>query len=639
MGSRRRGVTFAVGATAGAVVCALVTTGVLGQDAGFVGSAARLLRNPAAAADELPAFAGCEQLRRWYVETALPQVGPWGFGAGSVVPVLAERTDAALAGPAGQADLGAVGSSGTGTNVQEADVDEADVAKTDGRVVVRVTGRQLVVTDVSTRRPRELSRTTLPGPALLRPELLLRDDRVLVVGDEQPPTSPEGVPGRMFLPRPGETRTHLVSLDLGDPAAPRVTDDRTVDGGAVSTREYRDGTVRVVVTTGFPALDFVHPGRNRTPAEATRWNRRVVRSAPIGTWLPGVRAAAGARRPLLDCAAVRHPRQHAGFGTISVLTFPFEDPAGYDATAVTAAGDLVYSSARRLYVATTTETPGERVPLGDSATGAPTPLLPATEVHAFALDGRRTSYAASGWFRGLVADRWSFSEYDGHLRVAAELGPNDGSSGDNGVLVLDERDGRLTETGRLDGLGAGENIRSVRWFDDLAVVVTFRRTDPLYTVDLTDPARPRLVGTLRIPGFSAYLHPVGGDLLVGVGHDVSAATGTDLGAQAATFDLRDLRTVRRTDTLGLGVRTDVSASLDPRTFTYLPDRRTLVTPVQDWAAERSRFVALHVAPDGTLTRTGSWVTRRHAGEDVRTLPVGPGRIALVGDVVRVVDVP
>jgi len=177
----------------------------------------------------------------------------------------------------------------------------------------------------------------------------------------------------------------------------------------------------------------------------------------------------------------------------------------------------------------------------------------------------------------------------------------------------------------------------VRWFGDLAVVVTFRQTDPLYTVDLSDPARPRVLGALKIPGFSSYLHPVGGDLLVGIGHDATT-TGTDLGAQAATFDLGNLADVRRMDRIGFGAQTDVSAGLDPRTFAYLPAWRTLVTPVQDWATGRSRFVALHVADDGTLSETGSWVTQSYAGDMVRTLPLDGGRVALVGDVVRVVDV-
>ena len=103
---------------------------------------------------------------------------------------------------------------------------------------------------------------------------------------------------------------------------------------------------------------------------------------------------------------------------------------------MTAAGDLVYSSASRLYVATTAG--GPVLTTGD----APLPRVATTQVHAFALDGGGTTYTASGSFRGTVKDRWSFSEHDGRLRVAAEL-PGARGPVDNGVLVLAERDGRL----------------------------------------------------------------------------------------------------------------------------------------------------------------------------------------------------
>ncbi len=647
MDIRRRGITtFAVGATAGAVACAVLTTGVLGSGAHLVGAVGSLFRVPVAAAGELPAFDDCEQLRQWYVDRALPQVGPYGLGGGPVIAMgLAERSDASSS-PGATADKGlvgdtsgAVGSSGTGTTTQEADVDESDVAKTDGSVVVRVSGRELVVTDVTGEQPREVSRTTLPGPALNAPELLLRDDRVVVVGDEVAVSYPYGdlTDPKIFLPtRPTDARAHIISVDLSDPSAPRVSGHQAVDGGAISTREYADGTVRIVVTTGYPPLDFVQPNRDRTAREATRRNQEIVRSAPITAWLPAIRSADGAKRPLVGCSDVRHPRQASGFGTISVLTFPFDDPGAPSTTAVTAAGDLVYSSASRLYVATTSGGPVP-MPVDTGIRGGPDRVVgPTTEVHAFALDGDRTTYTASGSFRGTVKDRWSFSEHDGRLRVAAQLA-DEQRPFDNGVLVLTERDGRLEETGRVGGLGKDETIQSVRWFGDLAIVVTFRQTDPLYTVDLSDPDRPRVVGALEIPGFSSYLHPVGGDLLVGIGHDAST-TGADLGAQASTFDLGDLADVRRVDTLGFGPQTDVSAGWDPRTFTYLPEQRTLVTPVQDWASGRSRFVALHVGTDGSLSETASWVTQRYAGEGVRTLPLGDGRIALVGDVVRVVDV-
>ena len=619
MTTRRRIATLGVGATAGAAAYAVLATGILGG--GLVNAAAPPVeRTLSLTAQSLPAFGDCEQLRRWYVRTTLPRVGPWGLGLPPVV--YAERRGG---GPvplaAGGAADDAVGSSGTGTNVQEADVDEADVAKTDGRRVVRVAGNDLVVTDVTGTRPRELSRTPLPGPALARPELLLRDDRLLVVGDEQPRMygGPVDASGRAFLPvRREQTHAHLMSFDLSDPSAPRFTGDRAVDGGAVSTREYPDGTVRVVVATGYPPLDFVQPNADRTPREATRLNRQVVRSAPAEAWLPGIRTSVdGHHRPLLRCDEVRHPRAASGPGTVSVLTFELDEPDDYTATAVTASGDLVYSSAHRLYVATTSGTD--------------------TGVHAFALDRDRTTYVASGTVAGVAKDRWSFSEYDGHLRVATALGGG-WNPRENAVTVLDERGGRLRQVGRVEGIGRNESIQSVRWFGDLAVVVTFRQTDPVYTVDLSDPSAPRLLGALEVPGYSAYLHPVGDDLLVGVGQDVSAATGADRGAQAATFDLRHPAAVRRTDSFAFGPGTVVGVGWDPRTFTYLPDQRTLVTPVQRWADGRSRFVALRVGRDGGLTRTAAWGTRTYGAEQVRALPLGAGRLALVSDVVRVVRV-
>ena len=97
-------------------------------------------------------------------------------------------------------------------------------------------------------------------------------------------------------------------------------------------------------------------------------------------------------------------------------------------------------------------------------------------------------------------------EHDGVLRLA--VGPSAETGNFNSVVTLREDGDDLEEVGRVDGLGVGEDIKAVRWFDGLAIVVTFRQVDPLYPVDLTDPDDPRLLGELKIPGFSEYLHPI-----------------------------------------------------------------------------------------------------------------------------------
>lgn len=570
---------------------------------------------PRAAAADLEPFAGCEQLRQWYVDAALPHVGPWGLGGeGGVLPAVdADRATAELA--AGDvAPQRAVGSGPTGTNVQEAGVDEPDLAKTDGSLLAHVEGPRLVLTDVAGTEPRELSTLRLPG-GLGVPELLLAGDRVVVLGTEGGGWfGPVFVDGRgPGFPAPGAAATRVVVVDVTDPAAPRVEHDTTVDGRLVSARQY-DDVVRLVVSKQAPDIDFVRPGRGRSRAEARWENRRLVRESSVDAWLPQAESGGSSTR-LVDCTAVHHPPQASGYGTVAVVAFDPADPADRRTTAVTSSSDLVYSSSDRLYLATWQRR--------------------GSAVHAFALRGTDTVYVASGRVPGYVRDRWSFSEYDGHLRVATTLRASDpGRSArdpdENAVVVLRERGSDLVQVGRVAAMGIDEQIQSVRWFDELAVVVTFRQVDPLYTVDLSDPTAPRVIGELKIPGFSSYLHPVGGDLLLGLGQDADRA-GVTRGAQAAVFDLRDLADPRRRDTAGFGRDTQLVASWDPRAFTYLPESRTVLTVLSSWRDGRTRLVVLGVAEDGTLTERSGRVVGGWDGSRVRTLPLPAGRVAVVTD--------
>ena len=108
------------------------------------------------------------------------------------------------------------------------------------------------------------------------------------------------------------------------------------------------------------------------------------------------------------------------------------------------------------------------------------------------------------------------------------------------MTTLARREGSLARLGQVGGLGKGERIYSVRFIDDVGYVVTFRQVDPLYTVDLSAPANPRVRGELKIRGYSAYLHPVGRDLLLGVGQDATEQ-GQLLGTQLSLFDVSDVR--------------------------------------------------------------------------------------------------
>ncbi len=586
----------------------------------------------AASAAMLPGFADCEGLRSWYVRSALRRVTAWGLEPPTYEgDVLFFR---AAATPLAASARDAVGNGDTGTNLQEADVDEADVAKTDGERVVSIAGSDLVVTDVTGTAPVELGRLELP-PRLRSGELLLQGDIAVVVGWTYLRTGHDT--GRRWMPQPSRAaRTLIARVDLSDPSEPMLTRLDRVEGELVSAREH-EGIVRVVMTTA-PELPFVTPGRGRGVREALAQNRQVIRNAAAQDWLPR-RSTLGIRgkQPVFDCTDVTHPRRGSGPSTVSVLTFAAESTEVFAATGLAAEADVVYASAERLYVATHPDVDGFCCFDLDRRPGTRSQPPARTQLFAFDTANTQTSYVAAGSVRGSIDDRWSMSEQDGLLRVAAVRGPT-WQPRQTVVSVLEESGGRLHVVGKVGGLGRREEIKAVRWFDDLAVLVTFRQVDPLYVLDLTDPRQPRISGELKLPGYSGYLHPLGGDLVLGIGQDGSSR-GMLTGPQAATFDLTNRSVPTRVDATSLRDRGSSPVEEDARAFSYLPDSRIAFIPVAGWRVPGTPVVALRIEPDGALQRLGEPVVVPGGSATVRVLPLSGTRVAVVGNgqVVRVLD--
>ncbi|MCO5325420.1 MAG: beta-propeller domain-containing protein, partial [Nocardioidaceae bacterium] len=185
----------------------------------------------------------------------------------------------------------------------------------------------------------------------------------------------------------------------------------------------------------------------------------------------------------------------------------------------------------------------------------------------------------------------------------------------------------------IDDLGINEEIQSVRWLDDLAIVVTFRQVDPLYTIDLSDPTAPKKLGELKIPGFSAYLHPLGQGQLMGIGVDADDQ-GRQIGSQLATFDISNPKAVRQVQVARFGQGTELSATHNPKAFTWLPQSRQAITTVSSYQSQPSnQLLIITVAADGTFTQRGGFTHSTQPAEgldyDVRTLPLPGNRIAVV----------
>lgn len=493
-------------------------------------------------------------------------------------------TDDGAAAP----DAGGAAPDFSGTNVQEAGVDEPDIVKTNGRTIFAVAYDKLHAVDARAASPTLLGSLDLGDEAGY--QLLLRGNRVLVTwtdysyaggnrgGGADPVASPAS-----SIPSWGMPTTHLAEVDVSDPAAMRLVRTLEVDGNFVSAR-LNGSRARLVFTASPPALTL--PLANSGPRPARTAARSLPAARRVSSWVPRLtieneRTGVKKRRPVARCRSIRHTASFSGLDLLTVLTIDLDQGlAPIDRDALMTTAETVYGSNDGLYVATQRYGTGPVDPTGGGDAPRET-----TELHKFDIsDPTRTVYRGSGAVVGHLLNQFSLSEHRGVLRAATTTEPSfEGIGGERDgqsfVTTLTERSGRLEQLGRVGGLGRGERIYAVRFIEDVGYVVTFRQTDPLYTLDLAEPTQPKVLGELKIRGYSAYLHPAGDDLLIGIGQDATEE-GRTQGAQVSLFDVSDLRKPVRLHQRALGSNTSSTVEYDHRAFLYWAPTRLAVLPVQ-----------------------------------------------------------
>jgi len=535
----------------------------------------------------LKAFASCTQLvdyARAGAERAdggvgvTPRVAPQPTDAVTTPPIMpppspTRTDDVATAAPvSGGTEIGGKVPDFSGTNVQEIGVDEPDILKTDGRRIFAVTDRTLRVIDVAS--------STVTGTLALDGSghtLLLRGDRVLAISSKggefisQPrPVAPE--PG--FAPTP--TVTIITEIDVS--GAPKVMRTMEVPGRFVDAR--LNGAVARLVIDSVPQ-PVEDPG---SAGVRDFLGRTVLKSKLSGKTF---------RRNLAPCDAVTRPAQFSGLDVLAILTVDLDRGMySLDRDGVMAGAQVVYGSEGSLYVAShryvrALETSGQA------------PANMTTEIHRFdTSDPTKTVYRASGAVPGFILNHYALSEYEGKLRVASTEEPNwaNATESQSTVTVLDQQGSRLVRIGSVTGLGKGERIYAVRFMGEQGYVVTFRQIDPLYTLDLKDPTAPKVVGELKIPGYSAYLHPVGEGRLLGIGRE-----GT--GVQASLFDVSNPAAPQRLAVHPFGAGS-TPVENESHAFLYWPQSNLAVIPLQTYGETPFQGAAGITIGPSTLAEVG-----------------------------------
>ncbi len=411
------------------------------------------------------------------------------------------------------------------TNVQEAGVDEGDIVKTDGTyiyilrssgefVILQAAQTDAVFADEADGSDAEggepsviyLGTTKIESENdLTAKEMYVYGDTLNILTEEYSMTLEEE--GDTYSPR--STRmTALYTYDISDRRAPVLTGQIWQEGWYADSR--RAGDYIYLFSSWSPTIGSslaesnIAPQLNGSSAEASCY------------YLPDT---------LTDeaCLIISSVNIHA--------------PSVFSDNKVLVSGaDSFYVSQENIYI------------LNNNYQNDNT----LTEITKFSyLNGAIHGVAAS-YVTGYLNDSFSMNEYEGNLRVVTTYYGDDLSAAaavtdwteHSALYVLDES---LNRIGLISDLAEGEKIRSARFLGNTGYFVTFRQTDPLFSVDLSDPEDPRILGELKISGFSSYLHFYGEDLLLGLGYEADETTGITTGLKLSMFDISDPSDVKEAD--------------------------------------------------------------------------------------------
>ena len=436
------------------------------------------------------------------------------------------------------------------TNVQVEGVDEADFVKNDGKYIYVVSGDTLTIVDAFPAEQGKII-TELPVSGSVS-ELFLSKDRLVVFTDTQEEHwyTPKGT----SVPVPDYTmQTHAVIYDISDRAHPKEVRDIAAPGTYENARMIGDYVY--FLTSGTPDYN--------SPRMPVIYDGDVAIES-LSVWCPPFPMNEYQMHTLTSLPVT-------GSGDPQAESFLL----GYSNT--------LYVSPENVYIAYEKQEPWRGWDYLEEKTQEQKEPDQKSVVHRFAIKNGDITYKATGTVPGYLLNQFSLDENRGNLRVATTV--SDWSSDEkqySNVYVLDPD---LKTIGRLEHLAPEEKIYSARFIGDLLYLVTFKQTDPLFVIDLSNPYQPGILGELKIPGYSDYLHPYDETHLIGIGKDTEENEWGGIiptGVKIALFDVSDVNNPKLVESVVIGEKGSDSAVLsDHRAFLLDKERNIMAIPIRE----------------------------------------------------------
>jgi uncharacterized secreted protein with C-terminal beta-propeller domain len=484
---------------------------------------------------------------------------------------LSTTTDAAPTAGGSNKSSTASGAQHSTTNNQVEGVDEGDIVKTDGQYIYTVQGGEARIIQANPASAMSLLASIKFEDGFYPIELFVDGGRLVVIGNRWTPDGSatdsaaggDAAVGKSMW-APGQSLTVARVFDISDRQKPVQEREVSFTGGYLASRKIGDAVYLVGRT--YPMFYLMKPAATEGGTQTADMTRDTI--------LPKVGDSAINNGKLLPLSLPKlsYFPNFVDPNYVVVAGFRLSQPKQpADFRSYLGAGDVAYASLDSLYLSA-----ADYRADANSAN---------THIYSFSIGQGGTQFRNAGEVPGTVLNQFSMDEHEGHFRIATtvhrwtQTGDTFQDKSWNNLYSLD---GNMKVVGRLEHLAEGESIQSARFMGDRAFLVTYRQVDPLFAIDLSDPAAPKAVGELKLPGFSSYLHPFDERHILGIGQETTAEGDTVRtgGVKLALFDVSDLTRPTLVHDLVIGAQGSYSDALyDHKAVLFDANRHLLALPV------------------------------------------------------------
>src|SRR3989338_6161850 len=505
-------------------------------------------------------FESCSAITAAFRESAQNFRGGIIYEMGGIMPVMSSATG------------GAKADSYSTTNVQVVGVDEADIVKNDGKYIYVVSGNKLIIADAYPAESAVILSSTELGENITPQEMFIGEDSVLVFASSyvQQYDKQGEIGGDVIYPSFSTTVAQL--WDVSDRENPILEKSAEFEGSYLTSRKI--GSTAYFVINSYPdywIYDYEGDFNDIIVPQYRELNAKEIDSGREKEFAP-----------IAKCGEIAYFEPIDRKSVVTIASMDIDDSdAEVKKQTVVASGQNVYASLDSLYLAEVNYNYGFIITfIGDVM---PPENPEETIIHKFALKDGDVSYLGFMEAPGHILNQFSMDEFNGYFRIATTKGEvsRAGGGSTNNIYVFNSD---LNMAGKLEGLAPGEKIYSARFMGEKAYLVTFKKVDPLFVIDLSNPEKPAVLGKLKITGYSDYLHPIDETHIIGLGKEALEADEGDFawyqGIKIAIFDVSDVENPKEMHKTVIGDReTDSYALYDHKAFLYDRGKDLLVLPI------------------------------------------------------------